>query len=441
MKIKKDILVEEFIVHLENELKLFSWRINSVYLWEIIRVNLYLEIIEKSKNGTFENNGNYTFIKGVFILFRRFFQNVILKNPFFIKNVDTVVLESGRKYLFDGNYIDIYTAFLEEQFIDKHISYKYIETNFKYDIYSDKSKATSHFDFFNFIVNVHSKLVTVSLNDNDLDLIKDIQKRIFDHFGINLDLKNVIIRKIKIFYTQRFWFDKFLKIKKVKKLFLVNYVDYFGIIAAAKLNNVKCIELQHGLIIEESLIYHFPNIKKDSLFYFPDEFYKWKNFKPITGVLPVKKILDNPYNHLEKMVDKYKKDSKDHFMILVASQPFFSSILLSYVLCNAKAMVDYQFIYKLHPMEFDSFFSSTQARDLEMLPNVKVIMNEESVYKYLGICEFVIGIYSTVLFESSMFECKPLILNIEGANYSKVLIDMCIAEELNFSTPLNSKIK
>lgn len=437
---KNDMSIEKFIIDLENNMSLFAWKSNDIKIWELIRVFIYLDIVEKNTNDFFEKNGKVGFIKSKVILLRRFFCNSIFRNPFFMKRSDVLVLESGRKYLFDKDYIDIYTYFLKSKLIKEDFTYNYIETNYKYDLLGNNKNNKGHLDFLIFISKIQEPFIKIFLNENDVKIIKDIELRIFEKFNILINVESIVNDKLKKFYIQRFWFTKLIKSKKIRKIFLVNYVDYFGIIAAAKDNNVSVVELQHGLIIQESLIYHFPNVQKDSLNYFPDQFYVWKDFSLISGVLPITNIVENSYNHLEEMIMKYKNIEKENNLVLIASQPFYSDVILEYVLNNAKKMKNYNFVYKLHPMQFDSFFDSEFAKELLNLENVKIVKNEESIYYLLSKSRYVVGIYSTVLFESNMFGCKPLVLYSEYVSFSEILFQKKHAIKLDFNTLLTNYI-
>ena len=272
-------------------------------------------------------------------------------------------------------------------------------------------------------VKLFSKLTASIIGAEDVKRICEIENILKNNTQLDFNLKDLIERELKIFKAQNIFYGKLLDIKRPKVIYLVNYIDYFALLNQARIKKIKTVELQHGLVIKESLIYHFPSVRKDSLQYFPTEYFYWKNFNYNTAKLPLSdgNIIPNEYNHLEYLKLRYKGVLKDEKSILIASQPFYSEKIQEFVLRNLPFMQDYTFYYKLHPMEFNAFETSKNAIKLSTFGNLKIIRNEESIYKLLMRCPYIVGIYSTALFEAEMFGCQPLILRTDG-NYTSSLL-------------------
>lgn len=436
--------IRNIIIDLETKYQLFDWKINDVYIWELIRADIFLRLEELEKNESFQENNSLNLYKKLYSFFLRFIRNGIFRNPFFrLKRGGVLIFESGRKYLHKDRYVDIYTYFLEEEIKNKKEKFQKVETNYKYDLLNGKLSNSSHIDFINFASKIHAKFINVKFSNDEEIFIDRIIKEIQLGVKISIPLKDIIISSIRYFKAQHFYYSLLLKKCKPSRVYVVNYVDYFALISVAKKLEIICIELQHGLIIEESLIYHFPNVKDGSLKYFSDIFYVWKDFNLITGKLPISEanIISNPYNHLENMRNEYKHVKTNPKVVLVASQPYYSNYILMYILKNASQMNDYKFYYKLHPMQFECFEESYLAKKVKKLNNVIVLKNEISVYSLLKEAKFTIGIFSTLLYEADMFESIPLVLVPKDLTYSKSLIDSGKAFKINEDISLLDNIK
>lgn len=413
--VKKDI--SDYLLALEKKYDLLSWEINSVFIWEIIRVKLYLFLQEKVAGDFFESNEILKSRTKLKIHFLRLWRNGIRKNPFFSNFRGNVLFfESGRKYRVDDFYVDIYTFFLREQFKKENILFEVFETNYKFDDVGTKDNRIQHIDFLKIFAKVISSRVKMSFSKNDNALISKIEKGLLNEFNVKINLEILIAKEFKTFKTEKYLYKKLFTFQKTKKIFFVNYSDYFSLLSAAKDLNIQTVEIQHGLIIKEALIYNFPNSVQNQMNYFPSKFYVWDGFNYNSGILPLSSdnIISNPFNHLEFMKSRYDNISRDSKTILVASQPVHSKEIQNYILKNAIRMNDYKFIYKLHPMEFGHFFDSQLAQSLTELSNVEFIRNEESIYKLLKSSKYILGIYSTSLFEAEMFGCIPIILSTDS---------------------------
>ncbi|KEY18822.1 hypothetical protein [Kaistella antarctica] len=440
--LENKIDISNYLLKVEKKHDLLQWEINGVFVWELIRLKIYLLLQEKMADESFGDFSRVSTLKRIENQLKRIWRNAILRNPFLSRfKGDIIIFESGRKYMIDDIYADIYTYFLCQDFRKQNISFERFETNFKYDLNNEKSSKYHHIDGIKLISKGISNFIKLVFSQNDIDLIKKIEKDICDHLEINIDLKEIITTEYKIFKSEKITYLKLLWLKLPKQIFLVNYSDYAALISAAKDLNIETVELQHGLIIKEALTYHFPNSEENKMKYFPSKFYEWKDFKHNTGKLPLGKdyIISNPHNHLDYMKNKYRDVVRNSKTILVASQPFHSEKIKEFILKNVPLMPDYQFYYKLHPMEFDHFFDSKLAKNLNRYDNLIILKNEESIYKLLKEAKYVIGIYSTTLFEAELFGCTPIILSTEN-KYTSSLNDNGKSVTLNFSDNLLNSI-
>ena len=98
-------------------------------MWQLIRVPVYTKIREDATGDFRSYYENISQINGG-TFYDRILVNSILKFPFInYSKKDSLVFESSRKYLVEGNYIDIYTKYVcddlrEKQEIISEVSVK-----------------------------------------------------------------------------------------------------------------------------------------------------------------------------------------------------------------------------------------------------------------------------------------------------------------------------
>jgi hypothetical protein len=418
----------EFVTHtllqIEEKYNLLYWKVNEVYIWQSLRASMYGKIVNfllpnntRGRKTSF-NEKNKTILRRIFI-------NSLLKNPFVdFKKVDILVFDSGRKYFVNDKYIDIYTEYFINELNSNNIKYRRYNISHKTDKVGQKIKTDKHLDFIYLISRIISLFIILNISRRNLSKIILIENEIKNVFNYNFDFRSLIIKEIKRFKSQFLLYNWLIKLKSPKEIYLINSTDKAPLIMAAKRNHVIVNELQHGLIVKEGLIANFPNVKKNSLAYFPDKFYLWKDLNMCTSILPLKEenIIEFPNKHLENMKFCFRNTDKKKNQILVVSQPVHSESLLKYILSNVSKMMNYKIFYKIHPMENASYIESQVLKN-NFSEKIRVVRNEESIYKLLAQSEIVLGIYSTSLFEASYFGCKILLLDMPGVEVAHSLIE------------------
>lgn len=411
--------ITDFILDLEQKYNLLYWKINDVYIWQLIRVDLFLTLQEKKYKEKYDPSCQKSFLERIRIIFHRVYNSIIL-NPLFIsKKYDVIFFDSGRKYLIDNRYEDIYTYFLKQEYDKKGKRCLTITSS----LISDNID-TKHIDSINLLSKFFQMFFFHRIIKQDLTNIASIKNDIFSEFEINIDIESLIRNKYKKFKSQLKLFELLINKTQCKEIFLVNYLNYPALISIAKKKHVKVSEIQHGLLVKESLVYHFPSAEANTLEYFPSQFYIWENFKFNTGRLPISSnnIIINSYNHLSYMKKKYQDAKKNDKSVLISSQPFFSKKIADFILNNAKEMDEYIFYYKIHPLEFESFEKTEIYQQLLKYKNISFIKNETSIYELMAKSKTIIGIYSTSLFEAFYFNCNIFIIESEGIDITNSLL-------------------
>lgn len=428
-------IITESLISIENELNLFNWTIEGIKVWEIIRVPIFVSIQEELNPQKKENYKRKSkSLKDILIRLK----NCIIYNPILkLKKVDTIVFESSRKYLVDDEYIDIYTKYLCNDLSKAGEDFEIYQSSYSFDKLAKNSKRTSHLDFIILISKLIRKMIKVRLSEKDAEIIQSINKKINKSFNLKFDCKHYVTSAI-LEYRSKFWFfDLLFRIKKPQKIYLTNYCDKAPIIKAAKDNNIEVIELQHGFTSKYNLIYHFPNVKENSLAYFPHKYYSWEGFYN-DFKLPISSnnIISMPNKHMEYLVDKLRNIPKKEDQILVVSQNTLTRDIASCILQNINSLEKYKILYKLHPAEQKNWQSYSELKRLSSYKNVKITDNSESIYKLMAESKFCIGVYSTALIESIYFGCKVFLLDLPGVEMMEEFL-----KHENVSKIENNKIK
>lgn len=417
--------ITEKFLEFEKKNSLLSLEISQVFPWQISRVSIFLKIIERFIPGNIQRHSDSRIRKIKKILYRVFI-NSIFYNPYLdFQKSEVLVFESGRKYKDGEGYIDIYTHHfcqnlkaekknitVYESFYNEHESILKLERNIK------------HLDFIRFFSKLMMLNVKPVYTKNEFESIAHLEYLFKEEFKVEIDLKTIFMQDIKTFKVELSLYEKLFRVKKPKEIYIINSCDKGALIYAAKKNKIVVNELQHGLNSDKDVILNFPNSIEGSLEYFPDKFYRWNNINMFFAKLPLAKenILDFPNVHLQNMVSTTHHISKEHKTILIISQPYGSDTIQDFILSNIAELPNYNFIYKLHPAENEGDFFKFRDKYVGF-NNIRFVKNEESSYMLLRKAKYVIGVYSSLLFEAAAFDCNVILLNLPGVEMSHPLLD------------------
>lgn len=436
-KFKYKNITDKFL-SLEKKHDLLSYKISNVYFWQISRIRIYFAIKKKldSKRDNQFNSDVKSYKKKILY---RVFINSLFFNPFFSKKYNIIVFDSGRLYKFQESYIDIYTHYLCNYFEKERKKYIKYETNYENDkTLTNRTLKNKHIDF----INIASKFITVfqnfKLSNEDKNFLHLIEKEINASFNINLNLYEIIISDIKDFKSKYLIYNMLFRKISPKEIFLINGGLKTYIVAAAKNNNIRVNELQHGLISNYGIVNNFPYSPPDSIAYYPNRFFKWSNIYMCHAILPLSKrnIVNFTNEHLNKMLESTKDINKEKNTILIISQPNVSLDIIKFVERNLHELRDYEILYKAHPAENKDILQDFIMKVSKMYSNIYFIDNEYSIYSLMKKSQYVIGVYSSALFEAPVFGCNVILLNFEGVEMAYPLLE----DKRNIIIEVNSKL-
>ncbi|MFC4386544.1 hypothetical protein ACFOZ1_01845 [Gracilibacillus marinus] len=413
-------LVDRFYTF-EKKYNLQQLKDQEVYIWNIIRFYVFLELVSKKQKIQTVHLQTPKTQKLSRII--KTFWNAIFKNPLLKKQRDNIIIDHPRKVLFKDMEIDPYTHF----FFKDMKKEKYLLLERKYVGKYNKSSISTNttMDFFSVTNSVVKKFKKIELSQ-DIQLILEKIERDFESvFNEKINISKLAKNKYTEFVSLSSVFEWYLKMKKPLRLYVVVSYTLKPYVAAAKKLGIKVIEFQHGVMGPFHVGYHFPY--NNDVPYFPDEILMFGKFWEDITRLP-KNTQKNyiGYSYLKEHIDSYSKMkvNKEQNQVTIISQGTIGKKLSDMMFLVAKELPKYRFVYKLHPGEFGRWKKEyNMLVEMEKLPNVTVIENETPLYDLFAQSTFVIGVNSTAIFEAIAFKVKPIIVTLPSYEMMKVLHD------------------
>ena len=430
--ISEIIKLRDIFLDMEYKNKLLRWKIQNVFAWQSARIAIYNTLLNRivpTNNYSINDRSKQKYR----LILKRMFTNIILHNPYFsFAKSETLVFDSGRKYLVNGKYIDIYIEQICSELEEKNISFTRYSTSYQTDHLSPRKMKEKHLDTVYVLAKILSHYINVD-HTHESELIENIEHDIHTYFNVEMNIGSILRQEIKRFKSQYLLYKILLMIKKPTSIYIVNYTDKAPLIKAAKDLDIVVNELQHGLIVKESMVANYPNVPLDSLEYFPNRYYVWEEKEMCTSVIPLSASNIIPFKNanLHHMLNMYNNYVKAQKKLLVISQPLWSQKILSYIQDNIIYLQALEVVYKIHPSEDRVIFDKSFLNDTDKYPNVKFIDNSVSIYQLLSESTHVLGIYSTSVFEAAYFGCKVLLLNLPGIEFSYSLVETGKAQIIN----------
>lgn len=425
------------IIELEKQHNLLFIEIGNVKIWQAIRHFIFLKIAQKA--GTFATA--HTIKDSLFDRLKdlpSFMRSCLLYNPFINRTErEILIFDHSRKNLVDGEYIDIYTKYLIDRLRSEGASFEVYEEPHLNRHYTQKESNRKHMDFILILANLYAMFFKYRFSQSERNFILRIKKEIDQIFGINFDLLQYFSFEIQKFKALRYLLKKLFDIKNPERIFLLVGYGHTALIKAGRDKNIESIELQHGVINDYHLGYSFPHVEKGSLEYFPDKLYIWDDYWRDMCELPIPEndIEVFGFEHLNRAKEKYKNTRKIANQIIVISQGTIGPKLAYIIRENIDDLKDYTIIYKLHPGEYDRWKTYKSLVEIDKYSNIRIIDNNEiPLYKLLSDSSYLIGVYSTVVFESLHFDCKAILVDLPGIENMTKLIETGRAKLLKKSS-------
>ena len=225
-------------------------------------------------------------------------------------------------------------------------------------------------------------------------------------------------------------FTDFFKRSRVQDVYLVDAYSNQWIVLAAHAAGVRVHEIQHGFVNEFHPAYSYP-LGSPKLDHTPDELLLWGKFWTESVSLPTGMTAkvsgaSRQFNETRDTLSKIVRDSKQ---LMFTSQGAVSEELQKAAVAAALALPDFNVIYRLHPNE-----------DLAAYPQSDLPKNFSYSHKtpvfleLLAQSTYLIGAFSTTLYEGMALGSKVLVLPLPGFENMKRAIesgDVTVISDLN----------
>ena len=431
-KIEKDFL--------EFEKKLFERKFLGVNYWQLIRHNVAANILCTATPGI-NRRENTKRIFGMVKLI-----GISCKRLIHLKRTDVLYFDSRNYRTVDGILRDTnldYWNFEKETSITKCYYDKNDIGNWEQGYEADLNMPETIFELFAFL----SKHVNCIFRDKkEESFIAELVDNLNEEFGTEYDFNTFLkmVRNSVIHYKVLCWYyNKLLKKMSPKAILVVCHYDdrLFPLYDVARIYHIPTIELQHG-VSANHVAYNYFDIENkgkklpDYMFTYGEFWHNYMRVPSCMKLLPI----GNPF--LEARKRKYEGVVPDDKKIV-----FFSDEITGRE--QAKMAVElwkrvhsegYVIQFKPHPLEgrfisiYEKLFNGTE---------IELISLDEEVYGLLAKSKHHVSVFSTVMYESLIFEnTKRYILFYEEyLQYMKFLFDEGYAFLINSVEEMEKKLK
>ena len=333
---------------------------------------------------------------------------------------DVIVLNSPRK-VWAGNYFEcIYTddivkelksAVVLEQLVDqKH--YKPVNTPNLF--YLDNLEALSQLRYY--FYKFFKKKQFAAIENQIYGKMNEPLQQFALAYGVEIncnDIINIMMPKLYKYQSMKNIYNRMIRRIMPKVILEVNSdaMHCMVMTEVAKEHEIPVVELQHGIMGQEHIVYNYPPnvaIKQfpDYLFVFSD-FWKLGNGCPI----PDKNIIPVGFPYLEKQKSKYPPNKESgKTVLLFLSQGMVSKQFaqMAIELVDSLNMDNYKIVFKLHPGEYSTW--KERIGELQGIKGIEVIDNsEKSIYEFLAMADVQIGYISTAIYEGLSYNLDTFI--------------------------------
>jgi hypothetical protein len=223
------------------------------------------------------------------------------------------------------------------------------------------------------------------------------------------------------FVAQRYGWKKFFLAAKVRKVFIVNAWKR-SLIAGAQAAGVTVVEPQHGAISGIHPYLSWPN--QDWVAYQPDEFLEWGAYWGDVAELPAKtirKVIGAPAFITDALAreSQLAAEGEAHQpkTVLIASQAHATQAIAEFLKSAAAANPDHLFTLKQHPQEAPVEFGADAPANLQLADPAA------NTLELMARSEFMLGVYTTALFEAFALGCKVGVLGFSGWQHIRGLVE------------------
>lgn len=387
-------MVFDKITELEKKYNLFDLKLNDIYVWELIRVTIFEQLLE-----------------AVGVLDKHFSKPSVVSHEYFgTKNINSVKDTSGKKLIFEfprKGDIDYKTLSIKKMFKNNSVIFEYPQkTGYSDKVYDLESLNYPIKDFLDFS-KIFNKDVKFSAEEAlSIKWLKDV---FIKYLGIEIEL-SLFIKSRTLKYLKEFtYFDEHFKSHKYDEVLIPSAYWSSGIVSAAKANGIITSDIQYAVISKYHPSFSF---SQPARAYGPDRVYLWSKYWNI-GELTYNKsfIMDGNY-FSEKVKDLKVNELQPHeYDLVFVSQSRVGRKIFNFALEFAINYPEKNIIFCPHPDE--EYSSYPKYHESVNVTNLVINIQHETLNEIYR-SQNVVGVYSTSLIEALALGKSVFVLKISG---------------------------
>lgn len=404
----------------EMDEELFFYRVKGHCFWDYIRYDVFYNWVYKSKFFGYKGDKkkSQSRFKKAFRLLRESFLSILYWLQLSLrktKSYDIIIYNYDRNRLTEGKWVNPHFYPIVESLSKKYSVLLIDPSEFKWDVENNYPCDVLRYRPYYLLDSIKDKFLKYSTSEKKL--FDELKNKLEQKFQSNFNIRNIAKNcySFQIISFKR-WTLIFKKYKP--KLFLFSDTgNNKGMIEAASTLNVKSINMQHSLLSESNILYHYHKSMSRKLTpALPQYLFTFGPYWRQECRLPiiVKEVGFPLFDWNHKITTQRlasKKITTDKNAILIISDSFFSKDDFVHVaLTLARSFPGFTIYYKLRPDDYYQW-QERYPEEFQVLPNLKVIDNDETpFYDYFVRSSYQVGINSTALFEGIAFELTTFIL-------------------------------
>lgn len=340
---------------------------------------------------------------------------------------------SRRKKQSDGYWWDIYTDPLQEQSDFDYIQFEKAS--------GDQHRRPAKTDNLFYIdeVPTYARILRKlgygsKIKSQELESVRDLEEKLRSRFSLDIDIVDSWAYKIELEHAKKIIYSSYLdRINPNIAVIVVGYNKEPFILSCQK-NNIPVVELQHGVIHEGHLAYHYPGDRTKEAF--PDYLLVWGEFWKdcVDYPIPDKRVIPVGYPYLEQSVKKYNNITSSD-QILFISQGTIGEQLSKFALAvNKHPDIHHDIVYKLHPGEYyqwEEEYPWLADAPFEVIDN-----SNRGLYRLFAESSIQIGVASTAVYEGLCFDLETYVYDCTGSSVLEPLTTEGTAKEITSADEL-----
>lgn len=393
---------------LEQDLELSEWTINGVYVWKLLRFQLFREFRTRLGIAEVAHPEKVRLKKSKAQMILDFPKPFLFRNPFLKAGTDTtrIIIPHDRKREYIGKLVDpiSYPAWQPPYNKNSIVLDKTSPLN------PDPLSGAPSYEVFARFALVFRQAIRVKLKDRDRSRILEIERRFPsgpNTTSLNLEFR--VRKATRTFLGLKNVFKLFLKKTRPTYLYCVVGYGKEAPIAAAQELGIKAVEFQHGSMGRGHFGYDFKNWSyvpyfPDLMLAFGETWFSSVYFPDTCKIDPI------GYKLFEESINQVKLSiNRNPDQLLVLSQGPVANELVAHVAVFAAQRPDWHVLLRPHPSENPAILRDEMNR--HAATSNWMVDKEQSLEEHAVSSFVVLGVNSTAILQAFLAGCRVALLD------------------------------